>query len=570
VSTPVPDLLDRLCAGARAYLIIALIALAAALPGVFSLPPLDRDESRYAQASVQMLETGDFVRPYVQEAPRTKKPIGVHWLQSVSVAITTGPDARQIWPYRLPSVLGAVLASVGVFWAGAALVGRRAAFIGALMFAPSMMIATEGMIAKTDALLCASTVFAMGALARLKLGHGPRLPMVLAVWTFVAIGALIKGPVGPFLVALAIIALCAWERRLDWVRSVLDWRGMALATLLVAPWGIAILIETEGAFFAKSFAEDIAPKLTGAGEHKALPFGLHTLMAPMLLFPITLGLAPALALFADAFRAPRNGPAFAGVRFLIAWIAPFWLVMELVSTKLPHYTLVTFPALAIAAGAGLASWPRFDQWTRLAQVALFAAGAAGLIGVSAYAATLLPGDDAADARRAFQVGALGLVMMSALSIAVFTARKLHVALFASVACMLAFHVVLRERTLPEARSVLMSQEAVFALARHDLHPRAREGGAPLLVVGYREPSLVFMTRTDTILRQGAEAAGVAAPGQVVLVEGRERATFDHALAARGLAMRPIGAPAVGTNYSNGDRVVLQPGRIISAGSAASP
>ena len=51
------------------------------LPGFFSLPPTDRDESRFAQASKQMIETGDYVRIMNGEEPRNRKPIGIYWLQ---------------------------------------------------------------------------------------------------------------------------------------------------------------------------------------------------------------------------------------------------------------------------------------------------------------------------------------------------------------------------------------------------------------------------------------------------------------------------------------------------------
>lgn len=563
-AAPAHDLISRLAAGPRAYLILAVLALAACLPGVFSLPPLDRDESRYAQASVQMLESGDFVRLYVQEDPRYKKPIGVHWLQAASVALTSDPATRAIWPYRIPSVLGAILAALATFWGGCALVGRPAAFVGAGLFAASMMLSTEGMIAKTDALLCAITALAMGALARLKLGQTPSLPLVLAVWGFVAAGALIKGPVTPLLVGLAVLALCAWERRIAWLGPLFDWRGLALACAIVAPWGLAIMAATKGAFFAESFLGDVAPKLTGAGEHKGLPFGTHTVLAPALLFPVTLGLIPGLVLLVQAIKGPRAAPAYASLRFLVAWAAPFWVLMEIVSTKLPHYTLPTYPALALAAGAGLMAWPSFGRWTRLAQLIVFAAGGACLIGLCAYAATLLPGDSAADGRRAFQTGLFGAIALTGLVTLVFTTRRLHRALAFVLVFTLALHWQLRERILPEARTVLISNEASIALARHDLHPRAREGGEALLVVGYREPSLVFMTRTDTLLRQGVEAAAVAQPGQAAMVEGRELAQFEAGLKARGLAFRPIGAAVSGTNYSNGDEVALQPGRIVAA------
>ena len=105
------SLQDRLINTERARLFIALLALLASLAGVFTLPVLDRDEARFAQASAQMVESGDIVDIRFQDQPRHKKPIGIYWLQSLTVAVTTGPEAREIWTYRLPSVLGAALAA---------------------------------------------------------------------------------------------------------------------------------------------------------------------------------------------------------------------------------------------------------------------------------------------------------------------------------------------------------------------------------------------------------------------------------------------------------------------------
>ena len=42
-----------------------------------------------------------------------------------------------------------------------------------------------------------------------------------------------------------------------------------------------------------------------------------------------------------------------GGRFLLCWIIPSWILFELVATKLPHYVLPTFPALALMAAAAL-------------------------------------------------------------------------------------------------------------------------------------------------------------------------------------------------------------------------
>src|SRR5688572_10472143 len=120
------ELLDRLTQGARAYALIAFIAVLATLPGFFSIPVLDRDEARFAQASRQMIETGDYVRINVQDEPRHKKPIGIHWAQAAAARAMqpiTG-DINTIWAYRLPSLLGVVLTALAAFWGGTVLVGR--------------------------------------------------------------------------------------------------------------------------------------------------------------------------------------------------------------------------------------------------------------------------------------------------------------------------------------------------------------------------------------------------------------------------------------------------------------
>ena len=70
---------------ARASLLLVLLGLVCFVPGLASLQPMDRDEPRFAQASKQMVETGDYVDIRFQDEPRYKKPIGIHWLQAATV-----------------------------------------------------------------------------------------------------------------------------------------------------------------------------------------------------------------------------------------------------------------------------------------------------------------------------------------------------------------------------------------------------------------------------------------------------------------------------------------------------
>src|ERR1700690_865747 len=96
------DLASRFATPGRAPLLAAVIALLAALPGLFTLPPTDRDESRFAEASAQMLESGDFTNIMFQDEPRYKKPVGIYWLQALSVKLLSSVERREIWGYRLP------------------------------------------------------------------------------------------------------------------------------------------------------------------------------------------------------------------------------------------------------------------------------------------------------------------------------------------------------------------------------------------------------------------------------------------------------------------------------------
>ena len=81
--------------GWRAPVAAMLVMLALALPGFFTLPPVDRDEARFARASAQMIETGDLIDIRLGDEPRYKKPVGIYWLQA-AVAGLTAPDRTSV------------------------------------------------------------------------------------------------------------------------------------------------------------------------------------------------------------------------------------------------------------------------------------------------------------------------------------------------------------------------------------------------------------------------------------------------------------------------------------------
>ena len=114
------------------------------------------------------VEAGDLVMIKFQEHPRFKKPVGIHWLQMAAVSTFSNPEARAIWAYRIPSLLGAALAAAAAAWGAAALFGAEAGLLAGVLLGVSGLLSTEASIAKTDAVLCGATTLAMAAKATVK------------------------------------------------------------------------------------------------------------------------------------------------------------------------------------------------------------------------------------------------------------------------------------------------------------------------------------------------------------------------------------------------------------------
>ena len=541
-----PDF-DRLIADWRGPVLAALVALLAALPSLMLLPPLDRDESRYAQATAQMLETGDLVDIRFQDEPRYKKPVGIHWLQTASVALVSEVEARDIRPYRIPSVLGAMMAAAACAWAGAALFGQRAGFLAGAMLGATFLLSTEAGIAKTDAMLAGSTTLAMAALARLYLaareGRAPVRLHKFLFWFGLGLSILIKGPIGPMVVASALVMLTVWDRNARWLTR-LGWGwGLPLLALMVGPWAIAITIASDGAFWREAVGGDLGQKVVGADEsHGGFP-GYYLLLAPVLLFPATLLLPAALS----TGWSRRVEP---GVRFALCWLIPTWIIFELTPTKLPHYTLPTFGALAWLMAAAMTR-PIGTLSRRLgAGLMLFAAVIISAVAV--YGLTEFGTSTA-------QTWATMTIAFSLMAAAIGGFLLLNRASTTAVLIALGFGVLAHAGLAGEIRQLRplsISPRLDAALMDAGLHPRQGRVGAPVAITTFHEPSFVFLTGTTTELTDAEGAARALVAGRPAIVEAGDADAFAAALAELGAAPpRPV-AEVAGHNYSKGDDLVL--------------
>src|SRR6202166_1944713 len=339
----------------RAVFMLVIASLLAFLPGVFQIPPIDRDEPHFAQKAKQMLETGDYVDLRFQDEAHYTKPVGMYWMQAgvVKTAEALGvPDARlTIWLYRLPSLFGAAGAVLATYWCALAFVGRRSAALAALMMVGSILLGAEARLARADAMLLFTVVTAMSVLARAYLcsrddkNARPGWALLTVFWTALAAGILVKGLVIVMVVGLTGATLSIIDRSLRWIQALRPLYGVVWLVVLVLPWFIAIYARTGNAFLLDSVVHDTLGKIANSQESHGAPPGYYLVLFFATFFPgcILAGLA-APAVWAKRREAP--------VRFLLAWLVPSWLVFELSVTKLPHYVMPLYPAIAIlTAGA---------------------------------------------------------------------------------------------------------------------------------------------------------------------------------------------------------------------------
>ncbi|GAA6157387.1 glycosyltransferase family 39 protein [Pyruvatibacter sp. HU-CL02332] len=538
---------------------LLLLCLALYLPGLFTLPALDRDEARFAQATVQMHETGDYMVPHFQEDLRAKKPVAIYWAQAVTsgAASLVGLDDPNghpgIWAFRIPSLIAAILVVLLTWRVASLFYGRRAGLMAGALIATTVVLVAEANIAKTDAALAASIMAAQLALARVWLARDPTrfdpgLGNAVLFWVAMSIGILLKGPIAPMISGLTMVGLVVATREIKWIFLLRPIRGGVLLLLLTLPWAVSVWLSTNGAFFGEAVGGDFLPKLAGGQESHGAPFGYYTLLLLVTFFPANLLLMPAIA---RAWGERQSAP----VMFLAAWIIPNWLVYEIVPTKLPHYVLPVYPALAILVAALLAASLKNPQLlkTKLARANIVAWALVALVLAAAIVAlpVLLPEGTAVEPGPWPVVGAGIFAAMAVQVLAqAWRARASGVVLAVAVTG-IAFSVALLEFARPRVDPLWLADRTAQAMEDRDLV------GMRVVSAGFSEPSLVFALGTKTRLTNGTAAANALAVGEadIALVEEREAATFFEE--ATRLGITPVPALTVdGLNYSRGDAVSL--------------
>jgi len=498
-------------------LLITLVIAVLAWPGLSSIPPLDRDEPQFAQPARQMLESGDFIDIRFQSAPFEEKPILTFWLQAASAAIFGGRQHHRIAAYRLPSVLGTWLAALLTYELGTLLFSQPQATAGAVLLASLPLVQSQAHQARADALLLAAMMGAVvplaGAFMASQRQRAPGPHQVALFWFSVAAGILIKGPIVPVLIALSAAAL-SWARRDGkWLGLLYRWWAIPLSLVILLPWPLALLHASGASFFVHAWRGDILPKLVSGQESHGAPPLAYALSAPLTLWPAAL-LLPAAMEF--AWRRRSELP----VVLCLATVLPGWLLFELAPTKLPHYILPFVPMLSLLAVTSADRFAASGPSRMSSRIGALLFAISGLLIAAAMAAALVRLGSGLDLTAA--AGTVALVTTS-VGVAAGTwmghLRYLGAAAIASgmLASLLIFGL-----TLPRLEQLWVAERAASVASRVSEQ-------LPVLIVGYREPSLVFLLGTSTrfVDEKSAVAALQRHESAVAIVASNRIAELSH-------------------------------------------
>ncbi len=514
-----------------------------------TLAPIDRDEARFSQASKQMVQSKDFITIKFQDEYRAKKPAGIYWLQAASAALFGTSDIAN---YRLPSLAG-YLASFALLIGFARMMnltgwGGLAPMMAGLLLASNFIIFAEAHLAKTDSVLLALIIWQQMALFDIyrRRIEGQAGASYIQFWIAMGLGILVKGPIAPTVAFATIAMVTLFDRNFLLLSQLRFLRGIVIASAIVAPWAVSVQIATQGAFLDIAIKADFLAKVQSAQESHGAPFGTYFLLLPLLAFPASL-FAGQLAMIGKQVFARDTG------RFVVAWLIGYWVLIEFVPTKLPHYVLPLLPALWLCLLLVMAYPAKASKWrVRLGYGITAFAGASGMA-LALVLGVLALRYGGIGSGAAFFFSML-VVLLTGVLLSLFWRwmKRPQSGLMASILGFGALiHVIIIAGVIANTHRIHPSTALAKMIA--DLENRP----ALIAAAGYHEPSMVFLLGRDVLLVQEVEAALLLAEAQdgLAIIEDRKKSDFLATISKLQLQVTQVGR-IDGFNISKGKDITL--------------
>jgi 4-amino-4-deoxy-L-arabinose transferase-like glycosyltransferase len=356
------------------YALLFLGCLLFHIAGTWSIPLIDRDEPRFAEASREMIERGDYVVPHFNNQLRLDKPPLAYWAQVANYKIFGEND----FSARFPSAVAAALVAISILAWGTKIGGDGVGWWAAIIFTLSLQTFVHAKAAVADMWLILFVILAHWAGYEIIQRAASSWKWWFVFYFSLALGFLAKGPIA-WAPLLTLVAIKFFVRDVDLAKRFKFVRGILLMVAIVALWGVPALIQTHGEFFRIGIGRHVVGRSFGAMEsHGANSLGLYLLLLPFYFvtvfasfFPWSIKL-PALAkkLWRDRDKTcPEHGRRID--IYLVCGIAVIFIIFTLIKTKLPHYTLPAFPLLSLLLARHLVDRAQFLKRSAVAVASIY-------------------------------------------------------------------------------------------------------------------------------------------------------------------------------------------------------
>jgi 4-amino-4-deoxy-L-arabinose transferase-like glycosyltransferase len=326
----------------RAPLAIALACAASwfALLGV--RPLFNPDEGRYAEIPREMLATGDWVVPHLNNLVYIEKPPLQYWATALSFEVF----GTNVWAARLYTGLCGLLTVLVAAALARRLWGRSVAARAGIMLASSFALIILSQQLTLDMSLAFFTTATLAAFCVAQEAATPdarrRYWMWLA-WVSAAGAFLTKGLIGLVLPALTLLAYSLLYRHWRIWRRLSILPGCALFALVSLPWCV-LMQRRVPQFFDFFFIREHFQRFLTRIEDRYEPLWFFI---PVLAVGCLPWILPAGRALATSWQIPKAPTDFAPRAFLWVWCIVVLVFFSLSDSKLIPYILPLFPALLL-------------------------------------------------------------------------------------------------------------------------------------------------------------------------------------------------------------------------------
>ena len=309
--------------------------------GNSSLPLIDRDEPRFAEASREMRQSGDFLVPTLNGEYRFDKPPLVYWGQVIAYDLLGEND----FAARLPSVLCAASTALATWIFASRAFGPSTGIWAGLILASCLQLFIHARAAVADMPLLLFFLVATWS-GWERLGEPSSKFWWWIYYLSLALGFLAKGPVAllPILFAPLHAFLCGYRYHCKPASMLL---GGLVVLSVIGIWGIPAAFATHGEYLEVGLGKHVLQRSLQPMESHGVPGFIGYLLFlpfyPVASFFSFLPWCIFLPLCAKRLRLQRDSDE----NYLLGVIAVVLLVFTMVQTKLPHYVLPAYPPLAM-------------------------------------------------------------------------------------------------------------------------------------------------------------------------------------------------------------------------------